>query len=236
MTGLVRKATLLTLCGVLAASAAMASVPSSANSTIGYSFCSSPTQCGIYLVGSKTGVVDPAGQFVITVRDLANNLIANSTVVVDFSACTRYRASNAQLFAGLTVDNLGRTVRAQTNGSGQATFRIIGGGCVVAPAGNTAGGSAISGACARIFADGVLLGSVKTAYPDMDGVSGVGGNDLAAVAGDVFGYPGDAANVQRSDYDFSGALNGNDLAKFSSLLFSTNSLSSGTYDPAWTCP
>jgi hypothetical protein len=236
MTGLVRKATLLTLSGVLAASAAMANVPSSANSTIGYSFCSSPTQCGIYLTGSKSGVADPAGQFAITVRDLANNLIANSTVVVDFSQCVRYRASNAQLFAGLTVDNLGRTVRAQTNGSGVATFRIIGGGCVVAPAGNTAGGSAVSGACARIFADGVLLGSVKTAYPDMDGVSGVGGNDLAAVAGDVFGYPGDAANVQRSDYDFSGALNGNDLAKFSSLLFSTNSLTSGTYDPAWTCP
>ena len=64
MTGLVRKATLLTISGVLAASAAMANVPSSANSTIGYTFCSSPTQCGIYLTGSKTGVADPAGQFV----------------------------------------------------------------------------------------------------------------------------------------------------------------------------
>jgi hypothetical protein len=236
MTGLVRKATLLTLSGVLVASAAMAGVPSSANSTIGFSFCSAPNQCGIYLVGSKTGVADPAGQFAITVRDLANNLIANSTVVVDFSMCVRYRASNAQLFAGQTVDNLGRTVRSQTNGSGVATFRIIGGSCNVAPGGNAANGSPISGACARIFADGVLLGSVKVAAPDEDGVTGVGGNDLALVSGDVFNYPADAANVQRSDFDFNGALSGNDLAKFSSLLFSTNSLNSGTYDPAWTCP
>jgi len=236
MTGLVRKATLLTLSGVLAASAAMAGVPSSANSTIGYSFCSSPTQCGIYLVGSKTGTADPAGQFAITVRDLANNLIANSTVVVDFAQCVRYRASNAQLFAGLTVDNIGRTVRAQTNGSGVATFRIIGGGCNVPPGGNTVGGSPISGSCARIFADGVLLGTVKTATPDEDGVAGVGGNDLAALSGDVVGYPGDAANVQRSDFDFNAVLNGNDLAKFSALLFAANSLTSGPYDPAWTCP
>lgn len=236
MTGLVRKATLLTLSGVLIASAAMAGVPSSANSTIGFSFCSSPTQCGIYMTGQKTGVADPAGQFIVTVRDLANNLIANSTVVVDFSACTRYRAAATQPFAGLTVDNLGRTVRASTNGSGVATFRIVGGGCTSAPGGNAFSGSSISGACARIFADGVLLGSVKVATPDLDGVSGVGGADLAALSGDIFGYPGDAANVQRSDYDFNGALGGGDLAKFSALLFSTNSLSSGAYDPAWTCP
>jgi len=234
MTGLVRKATLLTLSGMLAASAAMASVPSSANSTIGYSFCSSPTQCGIYLTGSKTGTADPAGQFAITVRDLANNLIANSTVVVDFSNCVRYRASNAQLFAGLTVDNLGRTVRANTNGSGVATFRIIGGSCNVPP--GAMSGSPVSSGCARIYADGVLLGSVHVATIDEDGVSGVGGNDLAALSGDVFGYPADANNVQRSDFDFNSTLNGNDLAKFSSLLFAANSLSSGTYDPAWTCP
>jgi len=246
MTGLVRKATLLTLSGVLVASAAMAGVPSSANSTIGSSFCSAPGQCGIYLVGQKSTpapgmaptafTADPAGQFTVTVRDLANNLIANSTVVIDFASCVRYRCAANQPFAGLTVDNLARTVRTQTNGSGVATFRIVGGSCNFPPGGNAFSGSSISGACIRVFADGVLLGTSKGATFDEDGVSGVGGNDLASLSGDIFGYPGDAANVQRSDFDFNGSLTGNDLARFAVITFAQQSLLSGTYDPAWTCP
>ncbi|HTO91529.1 MAG TPA: hypothetical protein VMJ70_10400, partial [Candidatus Sulfotelmatobacter sp.] len=63
MTGLVRKATFLVACGVLVASAAMASVPSPANSTV-------PT-C-INLVGTNGTSADPAGAFTVTVKDLAN--------------------------------------------------------------------------------------------------------------------------------------------------------------------
>jgi len=50
MTGLVRKATLFAVCGLFAASAAMASVPSPANSTCPTCFA---------LVGSNGGVIDP---------------------------------------------------------------------------------------------------------------------------------------------------------------------------------
>ncbi len=79
MTGLVRKAILLSVCGLLFAGAAFASVPSATNSTL---------PAGVKLVGTPAGVADPSGQFTVTVRDLANNLIANSAVVIDVSGCT----------------------------------------------------------------------------------------------------------------------------------------------------
>jgi hypothetical protein len=76
MTGLVRKATLLSVCGLLAASAALANVPDPAQSIV-------PT--GIRLVGQSAGTPSPVGLFQVTVKDLAGNLIANSNVVIDFS-------------------------------------------------------------------------------------------------------------------------------------------------------
>jgi len=217
MTGLVRKATLLTLFGVLAASAAMAGVPSSANST-------KPTF--IRLTGSKTGVADPVGQFTVTVRDLANNLIANSVVVVDFSSCVRIRVASSQPFAGLTVDNALRTVRASTNGSGVATFRIVGGSC---NAGNQSGSGA---GCSRIYADGVLLGPVTVAAYDQDGVGGVTLSDLSAWGGDFLS----GTYYGRSDYDGNGIVNLSDLSNWGGVFLAANSSASGAYDPAWTCP
>jgi hypothetical protein len=195
----------------------MANVPSAANST-------KPNF--IRITGQKSGVADPVGQFTVTVRDLANNLIANSTVVVDFSSCVRIRAAASQPFAGLTVDNSLRTVRALTNGSGVATFRIVGGSC------NTGNLSGSGAGCARIFADGVLLGSTTATTYDQDGVTGVTLNDLSAWAGDFLSgnYYG------RSDYDFNGSLGLNDLSNWGSVFLAANSTASGAYDPAWTCP
>jgi hypothetical protein len=217
MTGLVRKATLLTLCGVLAASAAMAGVPSSANST---------KPAFIKLVGQKTGVADAVGTFTVTVRDLGNNLIANSTVVVDFANCVRIRAASPQPFAGLTVDNLARTVRAQTNGSGVATFDIVGGSC---NSGNLSGSGAN---CGRIFADGVLLGSVTVAAFDQDGVGGVTLSDLSAWGGDFLS----GTYYGRSDYNGDGTLSLSDLSIWGGVFLAANSSASGAYNASWTCP
>lgn len=214
MTGLVRKATLLVLCGVLFAVAANAGVPSASNSI--------KPSC-IALVGTKSGVVDPVGQFTVTVKDLANNVIANSTVVVDFSqeygpSPADCRIGNAQPFAGVTVDCTAKTVRATTNISGVATFNIVGG---AQNAGNSPGRGAGGG---KIFADGVFLSNVTVQAFDQDGVGGVGANDLSAWLGDKFA-PG-APYFGRSDYDCNASIGANDLSVWLGVKFASNSTSS----------
>src|SRR5262245_50517573 len=83
MTGLLRKATLLAAVGVLTASAAMAAVPSASNST-------APALVPIVtrdnLIPSNKdnanfGLQSPT--FTVVVRDLANNPLANASVVFD---------------------------------------------------------------------------------------------------------------------------------------------------------
>lgn len=200
MTGLVRKATLFAACGVLVASAAMAGVPSPGNSTI-------PTR--INLVGfdfassTADGAAGNATQ-TVTVRDLANNPIANSSVVLDFSGCTsdvRLGDGTAQLFPGVSINCGGHTARALTNGSGVATMVLIGGG-------NSAVLSHAAG-CAKVYADGVLLGSIGVGMYDEDGASGVAGADLSLWKFDFVNHP---ATSDRSDYDGAGGVAGADLS------------------------
>ncbi len=218
MTGLVRKATLLTVCGLFVAGAAMAGVPSPANS--------SKPAC-IAVVGTTTGVVDPAGQFTVTVKDLANNPIQNSQVVIDFSseyAVPDVRIGSTQPFAGLTVDCTAKTVRALTNASGVVTFRIVGG------AQNSGNSPGVGAGGAKVFADGVLLGSVTVEAFDQDGVSGVGANDLSAWLGDKFATG--APYYGRSDYDCNASVGANDLSVWLAVKFAAgSSASAAAYCP-----
>jgi hypothetical protein len=188
MTGLVRKATLLTVCGLFVAAAAMAGVPSPANST-------KSSNC-IRYVASKAGpIADPAGLFTVTVKDLVPNPIPNSQVVIDFSGCGDTHAANQasqEPALNLVVDGTNKTVRALTNGSGVATFKIVGG----VTASRTPVGATN---CAKVYADGVLLSSVSVNAFDQDGVAGVALADLALWAGDLYG----GASQQRSNYDCS---------------------------------
>lgn len=212
MTGLVRKAILLSVCGLLLAGVAAANVPSAANST-------KPTQ--IKIVGSAASVADPYGQFTVTVRDLANNLVPNSSVVVDFSVgCTDTRIGQTQLFAGVVPDCPTKTVRALTDGSGVATFRIMG------ASNNTGGSPGATVGCANIYADGVLLttgGALRVAILDQNGAGGVGPGDLSLMLGDVFG-----AYKCRSDYDNTGVLGPNDVSQFLTATFLAGSNTSAS--------
>src|SRR5438552_7619129 len=74
MTGLVRRATILCVGGMLAAGAAMAGIPSAANSTI-------PT-C-ILLADAQSN----ANCNFMVIRDANNNPVAGSSITLDFSAC-----------------------------------------------------------------------------------------------------------------------------------------------------
>jgi hypothetical protein len=201
MTGLVRKATLFAVCGLLAAGAASASVPSIANST---------TPPCIALVGNTGGTLDPVGQFTVTVRDLANLPINNSLVVVDFSSASGLTLCSTGAFAGVTLDCCTQTARAFTGAGGTVTFRIGGHA-------NNSGGNQPPYAAAndgKIFADGVLLRSPSVQAYDEDG-AGVTAGDLSNGLGDLFG----GHNPPRSDFDCSGTVGAADLSILLTVLF-----------------
>ena len=191
MTGLVRKATLFAVCGVLAASAAFAGVPSPGNSTV--------PGC-VTLVGSSVGVPDSvAGKFCVTVRDLANNPLNGSSVAIDISGRADLRFCNNQLNANYIQNCAAGTVRAFTNATGVACFTLLG---------SSQGPAVTLGGGGRIYADGVLIGTPGVSAYDIDGGSGVGANDLSAWLIDF----GSGNAYGRSDYDCSGGVGANDLS------------------------
>jgi hypothetical protein len=194
MTGLVRKATLLSAAGMLLiASAAMAGVPSAANSS---------TPACITLVGALAGVPDAAaGQFTVVVRDLANNPLNGASVVCDFSGCLDIAICNDQLDANATVNCGAKTTRKFTDALGSVTFTILGGS-------NGAGNASTLLNGGKIFANGTLIQQPTVAAYDLDGSSGVGANDLSAWLTDF----GTGSPFGRSDYDCSGSVGANDLS------------------------
>jgi len=219
MTGLVRKATLFAVCGLLAASAAFASVPSPANSEC--------PPC-ISLVGEDgAGTIDPVGEFCVTVRDLANAPINNSLVVVDLSLCSGLiLCDNNEL--GFVVDCGTQTVRGFTDPTGVICFRIK--GCANNSGGNTLPVNPYN--CARIFADGVLLCQPSVSAYDHD-CNGMGPADLSAWLGDFFG----GNDPSRSDYDCTGPpLGPADLSAWLTVFFAGGSASNCPAGGKGLCP
>jgi len=193
MTGLVRKATLLTAAGLLVASVAMAGVPSPGNST---------TPGCITLVGSLAGVPDAAaGQFSVVVRDLANNPLNGASVVIDLSNAADLAICDDQLDANALVNCAAKTTRKFTDITGTVTFTVLGGS-------NGAGNASSLLNKGRIYANGVLIASPTVAAYDLDGSSGVGANDLSAWLTDF----GTGNPYGRSDYDCSNTVGANDLS------------------------
>ena len=193
MTGLVRKATLLTAAGLLIASAAMAGVPSALNST---------TPACITLVGSLAGTPDAAaGQFTVIVRDLANNALNGASVVIDLSNCLDISICDNQLDAAATVNCGAKTTRKFTDALGSVTFTVLGGS-------NGAGNASTLLSGGRIFANGTLIGSPTASAYDLDGANGVGAADLSAWLTDF----GSGNPYGRSDYDCNGTVGAGDLS------------------------
>ena len=212
MTGLVRKAALLTAAGLMIASAAMAGVPSPGNST---------TPACITLVGNAAGIPDATGTFTVTVRDLANNPLNGASVVVDLSGTTDLRICSNQLDAGALVNCPAKTTRKFTNALGQVTFIVLGGS-------NGAGNATTLIGGGRIYANGVLIASPTVSAYDLDNSSGVGANDLSAWLGDF----GSGSPFGRSDYDCSSTIGANDL----SIWLTAFGSGSSTTSCAVSCP
>lgn len=213
MTGLVRKATLLTACGLLVAAAAMANVPCPS--------CSTVPGC-ISLVGSAAGIPDSlTGKFCVVVRDLANNPLNGSSVTIDLSNAGDLHLCSDQLNVNYIINCAAKTVRQFTDVTGTVCFTLLGGS-------NGSGNATSLGGGGRIFADGVLIGSPGVSAFDLDGASGVGANDLSAFLTDL----GSGSAFERSDYDCSNSVGANDLSILLTVLGNGASSTSCT----GTCP
>lgn len=214
MTGLVRKATLFAVCGLLAAGVAMANVPDPSNSEC-------PVDGWIYVVGHNGTEGDAAGEFCVTVRDYNNLPIENASVVVDFSACDLQLCLD-QLDDATTgppgeafTDCVSQTVRKLTDAQGMACFRILGKsraalGCD-SPPGQLPG-------CVKIYADGVFLCALNA--PTFDLINDVDGTGLSA--GDLSAWLTAffcGTSPIRADYICDGSVGAQDLSRWLSVFF-----------------
>lgn len=230
MTGLVRKAILLTGCGMVIAGSAMATVPSAANSAFPLN--------GILLVGRNNTFAVPqedvAGEFSVTVRDAGNTVLAGIVVTVNFANCTDSRVCNPQSFTGVSVAGCPggpAVVSATTNALGVATFRITGGAV------NSGNSPSADGDCAELRAQGVLFGTLTVASIDQNSgaiLNGYAANDVSVAISDVLDSP--AEYDARTDLNFNGADQANDLSLMVSLLLRAPQPSANNCGAAQACP
>jgi hypothetical protein len=228
MTGLVRKATLLGVCGLILAATASANVPDPTKSTVP----------GFIKVGgtqSLAGVPDPTISYTVTVRDFANNPIAGSFVEINFTNCTDTELCTA-VIAGQTVDCTNKAVRATTNASGQAVVTVLGAadnpGTTVPPAIWPGAGAG----CVRVYGDGIQLGTATSVTYDQNGgtvLPGPGGGngvtpvELSISKNDIGAVGLGAAYKGRSDYSTDGALSPVDLS-FHKTVVGNSGLGTGS--------
>jgi hypothetical protein len=207
MTGLVRKATLFAVCGLLAAGTAMAHVPDPANSE-----CPSPC---IKVVGHDGTVGDPMGEYCITIRDFNNVPIENSSVVVDFSN-SDIQLCVDQKDPDVIVDCVSMTVRKLTDVNGVACFRVIGKrrdlDCTPKPNPST-----------EVFADGVFICALYAPSFDLENEPGAGvsGNDLSRF---LHLFLDCGVYLTAIDYNCNKEMDGDDLSQFLAGFFNGGSV------------
>jgi len=240
MTRVVRIAALLCAAGILVASVASANVPDPAKSTLQGQY--------IAVEGSTSGNPDNCsdgrcGNFNVTVRDFANNVIAGSTVVIDFSGCSDIQISCDQLNAATGQTYLaGKKVSGTTNALGQFTFKVQGASNAAPTTTNTTtAGTAVNTACAQMYADGVpLTPALIVAAYDINGL----GSPSAAVSGSDVSLVGSEAAKSiiapsqqraRDDYNNSNTVTGADVS-ISGSMAAQALVGTGSQKTAPFCP
>jgi hypothetical protein len=174
----------------------------------------------LILVGQTNGVVDPAGQYVVKVRDTRGQPIIGVTVDLQFSYPSRYANPDEgicidQPYPGVTFTDDGTSKFAhQTTGpAGNAVFRIIGN--------SNNNGHCSAGAqyqSLKVAACGVFLGSSTVAIVDQDG-GGVTARDESAILSDIFC----GQYFARSDFNGDGIVNAADLSVWLTIFFAGKS-------------
>ena len=181
--------------------------------------------CGIVLVGTTGGIADPLGEFSVTIRDLANNPVEGCEVEIDFGGCNPdIHVSTDQPFPGVTMECLAGNhaiVRATTDGTGRAFFRIVGGAHV------TTAGTGAGFDCAEVRAGGFVVAKINVATYDLNLAGGINPVDIATWLPDLF----TGMYVGRGDYNCTQTLNPADLA----MLISASLASGSTQSAASYC-
>ena len=145
-------------------------------------------------------VACPAGDapFVVTVRDVAGNPVANSVVLVEF--CLDHPNGVVQALpdfefccTGSSCAGPGASTPVPTGTDGRATFFLEGGG-VITPS------------SVRVSADGIVLAYRSVTSVDLDRDFVVGSSDVALANGLVGGAD------PSGDFDCSGGVDSNDVA------------------------
>ena len=187
MTGLVRKATLLTVCGLMLAGAAMAGQPSPGNSTLAPQvhtydgFTSTSPQDGGNGIQTHT---DFCSTTPFTIRDGNNLAVPNALVVIDLSGCAAgaIKLCTNQDDAGITIDCTAKTASKSADPSGVVVFNLRATGSA---------GNASLPVCAAIYANGFPMGTITLAVHryDLDNTGTVGGFDGSLEVTRINTYP-----------------------------------------------
>ncbi len=158
----------------------------------------------VSLVGMQSGVADSAdGAFEVVVRDIANNPLAGSQVVLDLSGAPDLRLCADQ---GGNVSCTARSVSRLTDGRGVVRFALTGSGRDGVPASGR--GTVLLSADGMVFSSMAGDGGLIVSAYDLDGSGGVGGNDLSLWIGDF----ASTTYAQRGDYNGDGHVGGDDLS------------------------
>jgi len=222
---------------LLSATAAWASVPSLANSTV---------PAGIQLVGSTGGVPDFRGEAVFIIRDAGGTTLPGITVYVEFDSCMTPPQANKDMFIArtqpwaqmthvpysLVPGNQTPIAYAITDATGTARFRFLGKANAVPTGAGNPPSAGITTACVRIWLENDSpdpFASIRTylgAY-DQNGAGGVNAADQSLFLACLFG-----AYRSRADYNGSGTVTAADLSKLLQVQFGGGSSvsSAGAHD------
>ena len=221
MTGMIRKATLLVALGLLAATTAMAGIPSPGNCVF-LPF--------IDVMGTDGTDADPFGTYTVTVKDIGDFAIEGSVVTLNFAAAFDIRICTDFVPVGQT--NTCNIAQAITDASGVATFIVAG------AANNTGGADGVGLDGVEVRADGYLLGTITAAAYDQNGRTGIGfagvsGSDESALRTDVglFGGVGNELYKGRGDLNHDGEISGADVSKHQTLSGYGTSVAGCEYCP-----
>jgi len=213
MTGLVRKASILVVLGlVLTAAVAVAGIPDPAH-------CTCPNlNAGHYwvdVVACKTGVIDPYGQFTVVIKDVSGNAVPGCDVKLS-TTCADVKYSQV---TGVTCGPP-EIITAVTDANGIATIKLP--GASINTNGNPIGCGLDGG---TIFACNVEICKVTLPVFDENGAAttpGVEITDLSAWMGD-FGKFGTIGYKGRSDFTHSATIDIADLSTWIKRFGSGNS-------------
>lgn len=201
----------------------------------------------IAVEGSTAGATDyctdnRCGNFTVTIRDFANNVLPGRIVTIDFSGCPDIQLSCDQLSSVTGQTNLGgKIVAGSTNAAGQFTFKVQGAANATPMAGTaTSPGTNVGVPCAQVYVENVpLTPALIVAAYDVNGLgspsAAVSGADASLVGAEVVKVGLGAQARARDDYNNSNNVTGPDASLMASMVVQAG-LGTGSQNTGPFCP